>query len=243
VRDHPHDVVFGDAEVEGPVAAVREAAVASHHLAEEGPQRDAAGGPEAHVAVHAEHATEHTPDQIAKATRLGILSRPHQDLCQAAEVKTTGIFGAPQSAHHNRGEDGHEFHNLACAQARMLADLLRSRLLAVAEDVVEDAGTVQGIGGGLGWCRALRHAANDTSDVVQHTAVVVAVERRHEGGQARLAGGIVGQASEQGGKDVVGSDGGLFFGSAYLLTELVEYVVGKLALEQIHQIHVSEILL
>ncbi len=52
VRDHAHDALLGQAEVKRAVAAVGEAALAAHELAEQARKLDAARGPHAQVAVH-----------------------------------------------------------------------------------------------------------------------------------------------------------------------------------------------
>ena len=87
----------------------------------------------------------------------------------------------------------------------------------------------------------LGHVADHAGEVVEHATVVVAVEGGHEGGEATLIGGVVGQTADQGGEDAVGCRGSLFFGGSDLLAELVEHVVGELVLEQVHQIHSGKI--
>ena len=52
VRDHADDATLGQAEVEGAIAPLREAAGPSHELAEERPQRHTPRGPHPQIAVH-----------------------------------------------------------------------------------------------------------------------------------------------------------------------------------------------
>ena len=74
VADHPDDALLERAEVEGAVAALREAALAAEQLAEEPRQVEVAPGEDAEVAVHRAGCSR--PGSRAVTTPMAIASWP-----------------------------------------------------------------------------------------------------------------------------------------------------------------------
>ena len=117
---------------------------------------------------------------------LAPLVAEHAGQAVGAEAVLPLLLG--QRAHHQRGEHGEELAGRAPVHAGAAADGLLGTLLPAAEDVAKDR---------LAHALGLRAAAEEAGDVVQHAAVVIAVEGAGEGLGASRLGGVVGQGADQ----------------------------------------------
>jgi len=125
-----------------------------------------------------EHTAEYIAQQVAETARLSVLCGAGQNACQVAKIKSTLIFGAAQYTHDNRSQDRHQLHNLAHTETRAFSNLFSRNFLPVAQHVSEDPHPV-GCTGRLIVAPG-HHTAYHTEEIVEHTAIVVAVKRSTE---------------------------------------------------------------
>ncbi len=170
-----------------------------------------------------QHTAEYGSEQVAHATLLGIiLSGTHENLGDAAEVEPALVAGFAQYAHYDGRENRHQFHHLAHIQAGRLADLLRHRLLLIAQNVSKNTGSI----GSVTSLIALEHSAYHTHEVVYHTSVMVAVERGTERRKAAFGADIICQATQQSSENTIRSNGSLFRLCANMFADLTDDVIG-----------------
>ena len=90
----------------------------------------------------AQHTAEHIAQDTSKSTGLSLLGRAGEHTSQHVIVHIGTAFRLAQYLHDDGGQYRHELHDLTHAQSSPFTDLVGRHLLAVAQDMAQDAEAV-----------------------------------------------------------------------------------------------------
>ena len=120
-------------------------------------------------------------EQLADQAHVGVdllllLNLTAQDGGNIRRVEILRALGFAQRAHDNGRAHGHQIAGLVVVQAAHLADDINGSTLTAAEDVPQNAGAI-----GSFCIGSLVLAGDHTHDIIQDTAVVIAVQGAGQG--------------------------------------------------------------